>query len=404
MNVRDSEALIGLFLDKGYGLTDDVREADVILVNTCSVREHAEHRAISFLGSLKKVVKNDVSRPTEGSTSHVSRIIGLIGCAARNKGAEVFQKMPHVNLVVGPAWFDKISEFVERIEEQGVRIKEIGDKEREESLYSGSYRCESDSAQVVISTGCNNWCSYCIVPYVRGGLRFRKPEDIIEEVKRNVDRGFRKITLLGQNVNDYEYNLSFDFAQDRPRCFERGRPRCFERGRQTTVKFLELLKKVEKIDGIDEIYFISAHPRNTSKELFDFMAESDKMKKQLHLPFQSGSNRILKLMGRGYTREWYLELIDYYKEKVGGTLGTDVIVGFPTETDQDFEQTRDVLERVKFNYAFIFTYSPRPHSRAFTMKDDVPAEVKKERHAILLDSQKRISQENVHSPQTTDHR
>jgi len=437
MNVRDSEAIIGLFLDKGYELTEDAREADVILVNTCSVREHAEHRAISFLGSLKKTCQSTVKDQQSADKNRKiidhglsaiddpqrhKPIVGFIGCAARNRGAEVFSKMPHVNLILGPGWFDKIFDFVERIKDKGERIKELGDKERNELLYSGTYRCEPDSAQVVISTGCNNWCTYCIVPYVRGALRFRKPEDILDEVKCNIDRGFRKITLLGQNVNDYEYRLQVtchkssrgntrDRQEKEYRSHVTGhksqeneymstdhgpqtivdRPQSADHSRQTTVGFLDILRKVEKIKGLEELYFLSANPKNTSKELLDFMAESDKIKKQLHLPFQSGSNQILKKMGRGYTREWYLELIEYYKQKVGGKLGTDVIVGFPGETDQDFQETKDLMEKIRFDYAYIFKYSPRPHSKAFKLKDDVPLKVKEERHAVLLEMQKRAS-------------
>jgi len=349
MNSRDSEALLGLFLQKGYSAVDSPKKADVVLVNTCSVRGHAEDRAVSFLGSLKKI------SPC---------VIGLIGCMAKNKGQEVFKKMPHVDLVCGPSCLDRIPEYIDKIKKKKVRVIDLEDRLRNEDFYRAPFRLEPDSAQVVISTGCSNYCSYCVVPYVRGNIRLRKPKDIIEEVKRNADLGIKKITLLGQNVNDYFYRK---------------------------VSFVDLLKKIEEVKGVDEISFVTSHPKNTSVELFKLMAESKKIKKQLHLPFQAGSNRILKLMNRGYTREKYLQLADDYKRITKGVLGTDVIVGFPTETEEDFLQTKDVLEKVRFNYAYIFKYSPRPHTKALELEDDVLAKDKAKRHKILLDLQKEIS-------------
>jgi len=359
MNDRDSEALLGLFLDLGYFLATEPKEADVILVNTCSVRQHAENRAISFLGSLKKFTERRRSRGSQ------HKIIGLIGCMAQNVGEEVFKKMQHVDLVSGPGCVDRIVAYVEKIRNEDVRILDLEDKERSSEFYESSYRLKSDHAQVVISTGCSNYCSYCVVPFVRGELRVRKPEDIIEEVKRNVKLGVKKITLLGQNVNDYCYH--------------------------SRLGFLDLLKMVEGVNGIEELNFITSQPRNIPKGLFEHIAQSKKIAKHLHLPFQSGSNKILKLMNRGYTREKYLQLIDDYKRIVGGSLSTDVIVGFPKETDKDFAQTKDILEKVRFSYAYIFKYSPRMRAKSIKFKDDVSEELKVKRHKILLDLQKKIS-------------
>jgi len=360
MNKRDSEALLGLFVDRGYQIATDAKEADVVLVNTCSVRAHAEDRARSYLGSFKK--KGTV--PIRGQ----SPIIGLIGCMAKNKGEELYERMPHIDLICAPANLSKIPEYVERIKEEGVRIKDLEDKEREEDFYKAAFRQDSSHAQVVISTGCSNFCSYCVVPFVRGRLRLRKPKDIINEVKRNISLGIKNITLLGQNVNDYKFSLE-----------------------KNQVSFVDLLRMVEETKGLENLDFITAGPRNTSKELFTFIASSSKIKKHLHLPFQSGSNRILKLMKRGYTREKYLKLIDSYKKIVGGTVSTDVIVGFPTESDDDFNQTKDILERVRFSHAFIFKYSPRSAAKSFNLVDDVPKEIKIKHHKILLDLQKKIS-------------
>jgi len=375
MNTRDSEALMGLFLKKGYAQAKSEKEADVILLNTCAVRAHAEHRVRSILGSFKKLFpqykKKHVLRPT----SHVPRkIIGLIGCMAKSSGKEIFQRMPHVNLIVSPAKLHKIPAYIEKIKKENIRIIDLEDKERDEEFYNASYRIKPGYAQVVISTGCSNYCSYCVVPGVRGALRLRKPEDIIAEVKRNVSLGITKITLLGQNVNDYLYRPTSHV--------------------QRPTSFVDLLKMVEEIEGIEEIDFLTPHPKNTTKELFKLMAESKKIKKYLHLPYQAGSDRILRLMHRGYTKQEYLALVDNYKKIVGGTIGTDIIVGFPTETEEDFLHTKDILEKVKFMGAYIFKYSPRPQTSAQKLKDDVPQAEKERRHKILLDLQKKISSHN----------
>jgi len=359
MNDRDSEAISGLFLDLGYLLAKEPKEADIILVNTCSVRQHAENRALSFLGSLKKISER---RRTRGAKT---KIIGLIGCMAQNIGEEVFKKMAHIDLICGPACLDRIVAYIQKISRERVRILDLQDKKRKDQFYKGLYRIEGDHAQVVISTGCSNYCSYCVVPYVRGELRLRAPEEIIREVKKNIDLGIKKITLLGQNVNDYSLNSG--------------------------VGFLELLKAVEGVRGLKELNFITSQPRNMPKGLFEFMAKSDKISKLLHIPFQSGSNRLLKAMNRGYTIEKYLKIVDDYKKIVKGTLSTDVIVGFSTETDNDFRQTKEVLEKVRFMSAYIFKYSPRPGTKSANIADDVSQNIKAKRHRVLLDLQKDIS-------------
>jgi tRNA-2-methylthio-N6-dimethylallyladenosine synthase len=365
MNKRDSEALLGLFLEKGYTQVESEAEAEVILINTCSVRDHAENRAISYAGSLKKLTvgcrtKDVGCENIPHPTSHIPRIIGLIGCMARNRGEELFKKMSHLGLICGPASFAKIPAYIEKIRKDQTRIIDLDDGLRDEEMYRAAFRIEPDHAQVVISTGCSNYCTYCVVPYVRGELRLRKPEDIIDEVKRNIDLGIKKITLLGQNVNDYK-------------------------------DFVGLLCRVEKIEGLEELNFITSQPRNIPDGLFELMVKSKKISNHLHLPFQSGSNRILKKMNRGYTKEKYLQLTDDYKKIVKGTLSTDVIVGFPGETDSDFNQTREILEKVRFKYAYIFKYSPRTRAQSAKVDDDIPETVKAQRHKVLLDLQKSIS-------------
>ena len=357
MNDRDSEALLGLFVEKGYAQAKDEKSADVVLVNTCSVRAHAEDRALSFVGKFKKKKKKP--------------LIGLIGCMAQNRGDEIFKKMPYIDLICGPASFTEVPFYVEKIRNEKIRIIDVEDKKRKEDFYGANLRLEKGHAQVVISTGCSNFCSYCVVPYVRGKLRLRRPEDIIDEVRRNVSLGIKKITLLGQNVNDYNY-----------------------KGKDGIVSFVDLLIEVEKIKEIEELDFITSQPKNTSRELFTLMAKSSKIKKHLHLPFQSGSDRILDLMNRGYSRQEYLDLVSDYKKIVGGTLSTDVIVGFPTEMEDDFLKTKEVLEKVRFNYAYIFKYSPRMRAESTKLTDDVLKETKERRHRILLDLQRRISSES----------
>jgi len=346
MNQKDSEALLGLLQEEGYFLASSLQGADIVLVNTCSVRQHAENRALSFTASLKNRVK----------------ILGIIGCMAKARGEEIAQKMPYVDIICSPAKMAEIPRFLKEAGE-GKKTLALEDGARPEEFYHSSFRFEKDRAQVVISTGCSNYCTYCIVPYVRGPLRLRRPQDIISEVKKNIGLGIRRVTLLGQNVNDYHYD---------------------------GVDFVGLLREINKLD-LEEISFITSHPKNIPSDLFYLMAQSKKIKKYLHLPFQSGSNRILSLMKRGYTKEKYRRIVEDYRKIVRGVLATDVIVGFPTEAEADFLETKEMLEEVKFDFAYIFKYSPRPHTAAFFMKDDVSLDEKKRRHKILLDLQKRIS-------------
>jgi len=352
MNVRDSEVICGLLRAANYKLTYDPTEADVIILNTCSVRQHAEEKVWSEIGKYKN------RKP----------IIGVIGCMAQNYKDEIFRRAPSVDFVVGTSDIDKIPGIIDKlIHGNGMferKIWETDGEIRPEEIYHAGYYQDKDHAYVVISEGCLNFCSYCVVPYVRGPLRNREPKKIVKEIEGAIDKGITKITLLGQNVNAY----------------------------QAAVDFPQLLRMINKVEGLKEFTFLTSHPKDTSVELFKTMAQLEKLKKSLHLPVQSGSDRILKLMNRGYTRKFYLDLaVNYRKIVEGGALSTDIIVGFPTETKDDFQGTYDLVKEVEFDSAFIFKYSTRPHTEAAKMVDDVPREDKEKRHKVTLDLQKSIS-------------
>lgn len=364
MNLRDSEAIQGLLLESGFEVTDSLeREAEVVLLVTCSVRQHAEDKVWSEIGRLTKLRGQ--------SPSGTVPVIGLIGCMAENYKDAAFKRMPGIDLVVGTNNIGEIPQLLKEIFDARRKTQDVGRKlavgkaKRDEFVYQPDFRQEKNHSFVVISEGCDNFCSYCIVPYVRLRLRHRKSEDIIKEIATAISRGIDTITLLGQNVNTYQ-NEGMDFAK--------------------------LLKLVNAIKGLKEFSFVTSHPKDASAGLFQAMARLEKLKKYLHLPFQSGSNRILELMHRGYNSKHYLELAKQYREIIPeGALSTDAIVGFPGETEEDFLKTKELLEAVRFNSAYIFKYSPRPNTGAEKLKDDVPKEEKERRHKILLDSQRQIS-------------
>jgi tRNA-2-methylthio-N6-dimethylallyladenosine synthase len=379
MNVRDSEVIVGLLRADGCKLTDKPEDADLIILNTCSVRQHAEDKVWSEVGRYAKLGTRDEAR---GIKNHGTRytvrgtpIIGIVGCMAKNYQEEIFERMPQVDFVVGPSDIHKIPEIIkEVIRSQGRKatssnlferkIWETDGGVRPEEIYHTGYYEDKGHAYVVISEGCSNYCSYCVVPYVRGELRNRPHKEILREIEDAIGIGITKFTLLGQNVNAYK----------------------------TQVDFIELLREVNKIKGIGEFSFITSHPKDTSLELFRVMAECEKLKKYLHLPIQSGSDRILKLMNRGYTRKLYLDLIESYRKIVkNGVLTTDIIVGFPGETEEDFQETYDLVNEAQFNAAFIFKYSPRPHTEALKFPDDVEKKEKERRHRLILELQKTIS-------------
>ena len=355
MNDADSEVMGRLLEREGYGKIDSPEGADVLILNTCSVRQHAEDRALGYMAALKRV------REENPSTVFV-----LAGCVAQRLKSKIFEKIPFVNIVLGT---DNILELpklikasIKKPRERFLATEVRGDMPRlEEGFWSSStYGCARSSeltGLVTIMRGCNNFCSYCIVPYVRGRERSRRVKDIVSEVREKVARGCKEITLLGQNVNSYRFNSS-DFA--------------------------DLLREVEKVDGLERIRFTTSHPKDVSEKLINTIRDSSKICEHLHLPAQSGSNKILEGMNRGYTREQYLELIDKIKMEIPKiSITTDLMVGFPGEKEKDFEDTLRLVEDVEFDAAFTFKYSTRPGTQAAKEKNDVSLETKKKRLAEL---------------------
>ncbi len=347
MNERDSDIITGLLIREGYKPVNSHKEADVVILNTCSVRQHAEDKVWSQLGVYK------------------DKIVGVVGCMARNYKEKIFEKAPNVSFVVGPQDIHKIPEIIVKLSNKGlyeVKIWESDGENRPDGIYHTGFHSHRDHAFVIISEGCSNFCSYCIVPYVRGPLRHRRPFDILKEIEQSIENGITSITLLGQNVNSFQSD---------------------------GLDFTGLLNKVNLIKGLKEFTFMTSHPKDTCKELFQAIRGLDKLKKQLHLPLQSGSNKILKGMNRGYTREYFMGLVKDYRQIVkDGLISTDIIVGFPGETDEDFQLTSGLLREMRFNAAYLFKYSPRPNTAAEKVSDDVPLKVKENRHRQLLDLQK----------------
>jgi len=355
MNDADSEVMERLLEREGYGKIDSPEGADVIILNTCSVRQYAEDRALGYLAGLRKV------REENPSTVFV-----LAGCVAQRLKSKIFERVPFVNIVLGT---DNILELPKLVEmaikkprERFLATEVRGDLPRlvEGFWSSSSYGCARSSelaGLVTIMRGCNNFCSYCIVPYVRGRERSRTVEDIVSEVEQKVGTGCKEITLLGQNVNSYKFNGS-DFA--------------------------DLLTEIEKVDGLERIRFMTSHPKDVSDKLINTMRDSKKICEHFHLPAQSGSNGILEGMNRGYTSQQYLELIKKIKREIRKvSITTDLMVGFPGEKEEDFQDTLNLVKDVEFDGAFTFKYSPRPETGAAKQKDDVPLKIKKERLAKL---------------------
>jgi len=370
MNVRDSEVICGLLQKAGYRISGTDQDADIIIFNTCSVRKHAEDRVWSLMGSYKG-----------------SKIIGLAGCMAQNYKEQAFAREANISFVVGPQDIDKIPKMLGKILETRGQSPNNGDsprllerkiwetegKLRPEEIYHTDFYQDTNHAYVVISEGCSNFCSYCVVPYVRGPLRHRKHQDILIEIREAIARGITKVTLLGQNVNAYQDNQ---------------------------VNFTKLLGQVNALEGIKEFDFFTSHPKDAGVDSFKAIRDLDKLAKRLHLPLQSGADRILKSMNRGYAVKDYLALIDSYRKIVkGGRLTTDIIVGFPTETDQDFKETCALVKKARFNAAYIFKYSSRPGTEAAKMADELKPGDKEKRHKKILDLQRGISKE-IRSRQT----
>jgi tRNA-2-methylthio-N6-dimethylallyladenosine synthase len=377
MNFRDSEVVTGLLLDSGFTLAGSVEDADVALFNSCSVRKHAEDRLISNISDLNILKKK---RP--------GLVIGLIGCTAQNYKKDILEKLPILDIVCGPGNESDLPAMIRDVlKDRGqlVAVDKVDDKRPE---IFPRYRSDRFRAYVSISEGCNNYCSYCIVPYVRGRERSREARDIIREVKDLAERGFREITLLGQNVNSYR---GLADSVERIAYSKKLSAIRYPLSAKTS-DFIQLLEQLNAIKGIERIRFMTSHPKDASSALFEAMRDLDKVCEHLHLPLQSGSDRVLKAMNRKYTAKKYLGLIDEYKKIVpGGSITTDIIVGFPSETAADFNKTVGLMKKILFDAAFMFKYSPRPPAKSSQMKDDVPGEVKQRRLEAILNLQCNIS-------------
>ncbi|MBQ7637629.1 MAG: tRNA (N6-isopentenyl adenosine(37)-C2)-methylthiotransferase MiaB [Clostridia bacterium] len=364
-NVSDSERIKGMLDEMGYGFTENVEEADFVLFNTCAVREHAEDRVFGNVGALKPV-----------KSEKKDMIIALCGCMMQQPhiAEKIKKSYPFVNLVFGTFAISVFPELMYKTLRGGRRVFEI--TEKNEPVAEGlPVRRDSDfKAWLPIMYGCNNFCTYCIVPYVRGRERSRKLCAVIEEAKEIIAGGAKEITLLGQNVNSYG------------------------KGSGDGVGFPELLKMLNALEGDFRLRFMTSHPKDCTKELLDAMASCEKADRHLHLPFQSGNNRVLKAMNRGYTREKYLELISYAREVMPDiSITSDIIVGFPGETYEEFLDTLSLIKEVKFTSLFTFIYSPRKGTRAAEMPDPVPYAEKSKWFSELLKAQEEIAAERSKS-------
>lgn len=352
MNEHDSEQISYILENLGYTYTNNKKESDFIIYNTCLIRENAELKVYGQLGSLKNLKKEKKDL-----------IIAVCGCMMQTGNAKnvIAEKYKHVDIIFGTKNISELPELIEKYLNNNKMIISIKDKD-EIDTGTKYKRNNIFMGYVNIMTGCNNFCSFCIVPYTRGRELSRKPQDIINEVKEMVENGYKEIMLLGQNVNSYGKNL------------------------ETKCSFSELLEKINEIKGLKRIRFMTSHPKDLSDDLIDAMARLDKVCESIHLPFQSGSNKVLKEMNRRYTKEHYLELTDKLKKKIPNiVLSTDIIVGFPNETDSDFEETLDVVKKAEFEQGFTFIYSKRPGTKAAKIIDNISDEEKNIRFQKLID-------------------
>ena len=362
-NEADSERIRGLLSQCGYAMTDTAEGADVVVMNTCAIREHAEQRVFGNLGAL-----------THTKRRHPAQKIFLCGCMAGQDHVvqRIKKSFPHVNGVFSTHHLWQFSEILYRVLTTGKRTYFVEDEAGSIAEGLPQKRDNTLKSWVSIMYGCNNFCTYCIVPYVRGRERSRKPEDILAECRMLIESGSKDITLLGQNVNSYGKDL------------------------EGGMDFADLLKAIAEIPGDFLIRFMTSHPRDASKKLFDTMASSPKIAKQLHLPFQSGSSRVLKAMNRHYDRETYLEKVNYAKSVMPDlVLTSDVIVGFPGETEEEFNETLSLISQVHYDSLFTFIFSPRAGTPAATMEDPTPKAEKNRRFDTLCDLQNSIS-EQIH--------
>ncbi len=364
-NEADSEKIAGMCRSMGYEICSEPALADLIMVNTCAVREHAEKKALSIIGQYKHL-KN--AKP--------DMLIGVCGCMVtqEHRKENIKHSYPYVDFVLGTSSLHRLPELIYTKIQKGKRLYCPEEKEYLVAEGLPIYRESSYRAWVSIMYGCNNFCTYCIVPYVRGRERSRRPEDIIAEVRELVEAGYKDITLLGQNVNSYGKDAKSDDGE--------------------VYDFADLLADIDKIEGDYHIHFVTSHPKDASHKLIDVMAESKHIARQFHLPMQSGSDRVLKAMNRHYDTEKYLGTVEYLRERIPDvTISSDIIVGFPGETGEDFEDTLKMLEKVRFDMIYSFIYSPRKDTPAAAMDCQIADQVKGERFNRLLALQNDIALE-----------
>ena len=356
LNENDSEKLCGMLEEMGYIRTDNPKEADINLFNTCCVRENAEEKLFGKLGELKKVKEQNEC------------IIAIGGCMMQEKHItkKIKESYPYTDIVFGTHTLYRFPEDLYKALKEKKKIEDVLDVEGKIYEDLPIKRDSNIKASVTIMNGCNNFCTYCIVPYVRGRERSRMPKDIIQEVEKLAKEGYKEITLLGQNVNSYlrvekEKNIPFEEYEG-------------------VNSFATLLKAINKIDGIERIRFVSPHPKDFTDDVIEAIAKCDKVCKLVHLPLQSGNTKVLKDMNRKYTKEQYLNLVEKMKSKIPNlTLSTDIIVGFPGETDEEFEDTLDVVAKVKFEQVYMFIYSRRVGTPGNKMENQIPEEIKHKR-------------------------
>ena len=357
-NVSDGEKILGLLSSLGYGITNDINNADIIIYNTCAVRENAEQKVYGMIGELKHIKEK---KP--------DLIIGICGCMAQEEKTAIKIKTSYkqVDLVFGTHAMSELPRLLYEVYTTRKFISDTGEYNYLETEYK-AVRSSSFKASVPIMYGCNNFCSYCIVPYVRGREQSRTPEAILNEVKQLVADGYKEILLLGQNVKSYGKSL------DKP------------------VSFADLLKQLNEIDGDFKIRFMSPHPKDMTNELIDVIFDCDKICKHIHLPLQSGSNKILQEMNRRYTVEKYMDIVSYIRNRDPEfSITTDIIVGFPNETYDDFLKTKEVVEKVKYDNIFSFIYSKRTGTKAAEINDRTSEEDKSRWMTELLQTQREIS-------------
>src|SRR5690554_5782092 len=340
MNVHDSEKIAGMMEENGYIKSVNLEEADIILLNTCIVRENAELKVLGKIGSLKRLKKKNKNL-----------IIAVGGCMMQSSEAVsiIKEKYPQVDLVFGTHNLHRLPNLLEMVKQEKMMTIEIWDKDRGLIPELPHQRGAKHKAWVSIIQGCNNYCTYCIVPYVRGRERSRPLKEIVSEVERLAAEGVKEITLLGQNVNSYGKDL------------------------EEKVDFADLLQELDKIPGLQRLRYMTSHPRDFTTKLIEVIRDSRSVCEHFHLPIQSGSNSILKKMNRGYSREKYMELVNKIRQAIPeASITTDIIVGFPGETEEEFQETMELVKEVRFDSAFTFIYSPRTGTPAAKMADQIP--------------------------------